>query len=332
MHIEFFDRNRRVRYNLLEHKTDLKRKRSEETKMQNERTDGILYAVAAYALWGILPIYWKLVHGVGSIEVLSNRIVWAFAFTIVIIGINKQWDELKAIIKDKKQLFYITLASILIAFNWGLYIWAVDSDMIIDASLGYYINPLFVVLLGVVVFKEKLSFWTGTALTIATIGVIIKTVQYGTIPWISLSLAISFGLYGAIKKMVKASAIVGLTLETTILSPFAALYIIARQVSGVGAFETQGPFVIFLLIGSGVVTAIPLLLFACATKRLPLSLVGFIQYISPTISLLIGIFIYNESFTMIDVLAFCFIWVALGVYTWSQVRPVRSPRKLEQAS
>lgn len=300
--------------------------------MRNEKTTGVLYAVTAYMLWGILPVYWKFISSVSSIEILSNRIVWAFVFTILIIIVTKQWNELKFIAKDKKQMFYIFIASILIAINWGLYIWAVNSDKIVDASLGYYINPLLAVALGVVIFKEKLSYWTGAALTIASIGVIIKTIQYGKIPWISLGLAISFGLYGAIKKSVKANSIVGLTLETAMLTPFAAAYIVSRQVSGVGAFNTEGTLAILLLIGAGVVTAIPLLLFASSAKRLPLSLIGFTQYISPTISLIIGIFVYNEGFTTVDMIAFCFIWTALIVYSFSQMSLVKNPKNIEQIS
>lgn len=297
--------------------------------MRNEKTAGVLYAVIAYILWGISPVYWKLINSVSSIEILSNRIVWAFVFTILIIVVSKQWDELKLIAKDKKQMFYIFIASILIAINWGLYIWAVNSDKIVDASLGYYINPLLAVALGVVIFKEKLSYWTGAALAIASIGVIIKTVQYGKIPWISLGLAISFGLYGAIKKSVKANSIVGLTLETAMLTPIAAAYIVSRQVNGVGAFNTEGTLAILLLIGAGVVTAIPLLLFASSAKRLPLSLIGFTQYISPTISLVIGIFVYNEGFTTVDMIAFCFIWAALIVYSFSQMSFAKSTKNID---
>lgn len=297
--------------------------------MHNEKTAGVLYAVTAYILWGILPVYWKLINSVSSIEILSNRIVWAFVFTILIILVTKQWNELKFISKDKEQMFYILIASILIAINWGLYIWAVNSDKIVDASLGYYINPLLAVALGVVIFKEKLSYWTGAALTIASIGVIIKTVQYGKIPWISLGLAISFGLYGAIKKSVKANSIVGLTLETAMLTPIAAAYIVSRQVSGVGAFSTEGTLAILLLIGAGVVTAIPLLLFASSAKRLPLSLIGFTQYISPTLSLIIGIFVYNEGFTTVDMIAFCFIWAALIVYSFSQMNLAKSTKNID---
>jgi chloramphenicol-sensitive protein RarD len=300
--------------------------------MSNEKTKGVIYAIAAYTLWGVLPVYWKLIDSVFSMEILSNRIVWAFVFTIVIIGVTKQWEELKLIAKDKKQMLYIFIASILIAFNWGLYIWAVNSDKIVDASLGYYINPLLAVALGVVIFKEKLSLLQGGALLIAFIGVIIKTLQYGKIPWISLGLAISFALYGATKKSIKANSIVGLTLETIMLTPAALAYIGVRQLSGVGAFQKEGIVVILLLMGAGIVTAVPLLLFASGARRLPMSVLGFTQYISPTISLVIGIFVYNEGFTAVDMVGFGFIWVALVMYSISQIREVRSKKYIRQAS
>ncbi|BAH07504.1 EamA family transporter RarD [Clostridium kluyveri] len=300
--------------------------------MNNQKTVGVIYAAAAYTLWGILPVYWKMIDSVFSMEILANRIVWALVFMILIITVTKKWDELKRIAKYKGQMLYIFIASILITINWGLYIWAVSSDKIVDASLGYYINPLLAVALGVVIFKEKLSYWTGAALIVAFVGVIIKTIQYGKIPWISLGLAISFALYGAIKKSVKASSIIGLTLETAIITPAAAIYIALRHVSGVGAFETQGTLVILLLIGGGVVTAIPLLLFASGAKRLPLSLIGFTQYISPTISLAIGIFVYNEGFTAVDMIAFCFIWVAITIYSFSQMSLAKSLKNLEHTN
>lgn len=298
--------------------------------MRDERNHGVIYAVAAYTLWGILPIYWKLINSVFSIEILANRIVWAFVFTIVIVAVTKQWKELKEVAKDKKQIFNIFIASILIAFNWGLYIWAVNSDKIVDASLGYYINPLFAVALGMIIFKEKLNYWQIGALFIACIGVIIKTLQYGKIPWISLGLAISFGLYGAIKKSVKANSIVGLTLETIMLTPIAAIYIASRQISGVGAFGRESIVVILVLMGAGIVTAVPLLLFASGAKRLPMSVLGFTQYISPTISLIIGIFMYHESFTVVDMIGFGFIWIALAIYSLSQIGLVKSTKSREQ--
>lgn len=300
--------------------------------MNNQKTAGVIYAVAAYILWGILPVYWKMIGNVFSIEILANRIMWAFVFMALIITVSKQWGELKHITKNKWQMFYVFIAASLITFNWGLYIWAVNSDKIVDASLGYYINPLLAVLLGVVIFKEKLNYWTITALIVASIGVILKIIQYGELPWISLGLAISFALYGVIKKSVKVTPIVGITLESAMITPIAAIYIALRHSNGVSAFETESLFVIFLLMGGGVVTAVPLLLFASGAKKIPLSLLGFTQYIAPTISLLIGIFVYNEGFTTVDMITFSFIWLAILIYSFSQMRLAKSLKILENTS
>lgn len=300
--------------------------------MDREKTTGVLYAVAAYALWGILPIYWKLIDRVFSMEILANRIVWAFVFTALIVTVTRQWGQLLRIFKNKRQMLSILVASILIAFNWGLYIWAVNSDRIVDASLGYYINPLLAVTLGVILFKEKLNRTTAVALAIASLGVIIKTIQYGKVPWVSLGLAVSFALYGAMKKSIKVSSILGLTMETAMLAPLAAVFMLARHFTGLDAYGTQETWVILLLAGGGVVTAIPLLLFASGTRRLPLSLIGFTQYISPTLSLLIGVFLYHEKFTPVDLVAFCLIWAALVLYSVSQLSLARIPKKLEQTS
>lgn len=287
--------------------------------MNNRKTAGVIYAIAAYIVWGILPIYWKLLDNVFPMEVLAHRIVWSLIFMCIVITVTKQWDEFKHIIKDKRQMLYIFIASIMITINYGVYIWAINSNKIIEASLGYYINPLLAVLLGIIIFKEKVNFLTGTALIVAFVGVLIKAIQYGKVPWISLSLAISFALYGAIKKSVSVSPTVGITLEVAMITPFALIYIGLRNISGVSAFNIQGASIIFLLIGSGVATAVPLLLFASGAKRIPLSLIGFTQYICPTIVLLIGIFMYNEGFTTIDMIAFGFIWLAIVIYSFSQV-------------
>lgn len=286
--------------------------------MHKDKTTGVIYAVAAYSLWGILPLYWKLINDINPLEILSNRVIWAFVFMLLIIALTKQWDQLKGIAKNKEQMRSILIASMLISINWGLYIWAVNSNRIVDASLGYYINPLLAVALGVFIFKEKLSRWTWVAIAVATLGVLIKTVGYGKMPWVSLVLAISFALYGAIKKSVKANSIIGMTLETAMIAPVAAIYIMARQNAGLGAYTTQSSFEILILIGAGIVTAVPLILFSSAAKRLPLSLVGLTQYLSPSLSLIIAVLVYHESFTIIDMTAFGFIWAALILYSITQ--------------
>lgn len=311
--------------------TEKEKREKEVIALKKENWSGVSFAIAAYTLWGILPVYWKLVDRVLPLEVLANRIVWAFLFTVLLITFTKQWTALKLIFQDRKQVILILFASMFIAFNWGLYIWAVNTGKIVDASLGYYINPLVAVLLGVFVFKETLDRWTIVSLWIAFLGVLIKTIQYGNIPWVSLGLAISFGIYGAMKKMVKANSIAGLTLETAMLTPLALGYILVRNSSGLGAYQVESTGTLILLMASGLVTAIPLLLFSSAAQRLPMSLLGFTQYIAPTISLLLGVFVYHEQFTHLDLIAFCLIWIALGIYTFSQLQGYRKSKVLTPA-
>jgi chloramphenicol-sensitive protein RarD len=291
--------------------------------MRNEKSLGIVYALGSYTLWGILPVYWKLVNSVFSMEVLAHRVLWACIFVTAIVLYSRQLSAIKAIISDRKQLRNVAVSAVLITINWGLYIWAVNSNRIVDASLGYYINPLIAVFLGVVFFKEKMNYWQVSALIAACIGVIILTVQYGKFPWLSVALALSFGLYGAMKKLVKSNSITGLAMETVLITPAALLYIIVRQISGQGAFVTEPLGIILLLMGAGVVTAVPLLLFAEGAKRIPLSTLGFAQYISPTISLFIGVFMYKESFSAVNTISFGFIWVGLAIYSISQTSLVK---------
>lgn len=287
--------------------------------MKKEMTLGVVCAAAAYTLWGILPLYWKLLNNVFSIELLAHRIIWAFVFLLIISIGTRQWEEIRNIAGDKKQIFFVFISAILITFNWGLFIWAVNSNQIVDASLGYYINPLIAVLLGVVIFKEKLNLMQVIALSVALIGVIILTVEYGKFPWVSVGLALSFGLYGAMKKLVKAKSIAGLTLETVVIAPVALVYIVLRQSSGQGSFGGESIIIPLLIIGTGVVTAVPLLLFAEGAKRIPLSTLGFTQYISPTLMFIFGVFVYHESFKFVNAISFGFIWFAIFLYSVSNL-------------
>ena len=291
--------------------------------MKNRRTAGLVYAFAAYGFWGILPVYWKLIQGVVSIEILSNRILWSFLLLAILISATRQWGEIRKILGRSQELPRIFAASLLIAVNWGLYIWAVNAGRILDASLGYYINPLIAVALGVAVYKEKLDRLTLIALLLAAIGVLVRTVEYGQIPWVSLGLAVSFGLYGAVKKSFTANSIVGLTIETAFLAPFALFLILFRQADGSGAYLQGDPVLILLLAGSGIVTAFPLLLFASSAKRLRLSELGFIQYISPSINLVVGIFVYHETISPYGIAGFAIIWAALILYSTTQSRRIR---------
>jgi len=280
---------------------------------------GAWYGVAAYILWGLLPLYWKLLTEISAEEILAHRIFWSFIFVGVILLFSKELTTLKKAIKDKKSLFLIALCAVIITLNWGTYIWAVNSDQVVEASMGYYINPLIVVLLGMIVLKEKFNLWQCVAIILAAIGVIVMTVQYGKIPWIALTLALTFSFYGLLKKLTNVGSIIGLALETTIIMPVALMYILFKQMTGIGALGNITLLTTFFLFGSGIATATPLLLFAKAAKRIRLSTIGFLQYIAPTISLFLGVVIFNEPFTKTHLVSFGFIWVALVIYSLSNI-------------
>jgi chloramphenicol-sensitive protein RarD len=286
---------------------------------QSQQNTGIIYTISAYILWGFLPIYWKLVDHVSAGEVLAHRIIWSFVLMIGIVFFTKNWTnfivECKGIIASKSKLIGISLASIFISLNWLTFIWAVNSGHIVQASLGYYINPLISIVLGVVILKERLTRGQLIALVIAGLAVINLTISFGVFPWIALILAFTFGIYGLLKKTVDVGATAGLTIETMIVTPMAAIYLL---VIPKGAFLAESVSLDLttplLLIGTGIATATPLLLFAHGAKRIPLALLGFLQYISPTIMLIIGIFIFKETFSTVHLISFALIWISLIIF------------------
>ncbi|ABO49161.1 RarD protein, DMT superfamily transporter [Desulforamulus reducens MI-1] len=290
-----------------------------------EQFIGIIAAAGSYLLWGILPIYWKLVQKVPAHEILAHRIVWSFMFmTLLLLTIGKLRafiTEFYMIACQPKKLFGMFMASAIISINWFTYIWAVNHNHILDTSLGYYLNPLISVLLGIFVLKEKLSFWQMFSFFLASIGVLNMAFHVGTIPWVTIVLAFSFALYGLIKKVVNVGAIASITIETLFMMPFALLYLGYVHKNSMGAFGFQYPTLSMLLMGAGVVTAVPLILFSSGAKRLPLSFIGFIQYMSPTITLLLGVFLYHESFNRIHLISFSFIWFALIIFSLAKTKP-----------
>ena len=287
-------------------------------KSASNTTTGIGYAIAAFLSWGILPLYWKALKNVGALQILAHRFVWSFIFVAFLLTYFSQWKNLKTIFSQPKKLTAVLMGSILVCANWGIYIWAVNNDHMVDASLGYYINPLLSVALGMLILRERLNIRQWVALGIASAGVLFLTFEYGKIPWIALALATTFGLYGLVKKMAGIEAIVGLTLETAFLLPLAAGYLLWMEHLGSGTFGHATWLVNLLLMGAGVVTALPLLWFARATQTVPLSIVGFTQYLTPTMTLLLGLFLYHEPFTVVQLLGFGFIWFALALFSWSQ--------------
>lgn len=292
---------------------------------------GIMFGAASYVIWGLLPIYWKALDTVSSGAVFSHRILWSAVFMLLYIIITKRFTpfviEVKRIFTHYKIWFSVLLASCFIGINWLVFIWAVQSNYVIQASLGYYINPLMSVLLGVVVLKERLAGLQRLSVLLAATGVIYLTVSYNVFPWISLILAASFATYGLFKKMANLDATFSLMIETAILTPFALGYLFFRFGLSIG-FQ-QHLTTDSLLVISGIATAVPLLLFGIAVLHIPLSLTGFLQYIAPTLMLLIGVILYGETFTKDHFITFLFIWASVILYVTSTLQQ-RKRRAIEQ--
>jgi chloramphenicol-sensitive protein RarD len=286
---------------------------------------GIWYGIAAYAMWGFFPIYWKLLQSVPALQVIGHRIGWSFALLMAYIFITRQWNDFRRAAFDRKTVGIYTVAGVLLSINWLVYVWGVNAGFIVETSLGYFINPLLSVLFGVIFLREKLRPLQWLPVVIAAIGVAYLTVTYGRLPWIALSLAVSFGLYGLVKKLSPLGSVYGLTLETGIVFPIAIVYLIVVQSTGAGEFLHNSPSVDLLLIGAGVVTTIPLLMFASAAKQIPLNMIGVLQYFAPTIQFLIGVFIYKEPFDSTRLVGFGIVWVALIIFWVENIIAHRYP-------
>jgi chloramphenicol-sensitive protein RarD len=278
---------------------------------------GTWYAILAFGLWGILPVYWKLLKKVPPYEIVAYRVLWTCIFTGSLLIIQKKRKFLKQIFKEKSKFKGIFFCALLLSLNWLIYIYAVNSDHVLDASLGYYINPLISVFLGLMILKEKTNLLQKLSIALAFIGVLILTVNYGKIPWIALALAFTFGIYGLIKKTGKVDPFIGLNLETLLMIPVSLTYIFITTVKGHNILLTGTGSDLLLVLSTGLVTAIPLLFFAKAAQNIPLSRVGFIQYLTPTCFFLLGRFVYREPFTHVQLISFIFIWIALVLYSCS---------------
>ncbi|MFA7270505.1 MAG: EamA family transporter RarD [Sterolibacterium sp.] len=275
---------------------------------------GIWHALGAYTIWGFLPIYLKWLSQVPALEIVGHRIVWSCLMLCVFLLVTRQWLDFRAKALQLRVVFAYLAAAILLGVNWLIYVWAVNSNFIVEASLGYFINPLISVLFGVVLLREKLRRWQWVAVGLAAGGVLFLTFIHGSLPWIALALAITFALYGLIKKTSQLGALHGLTLETGILLLPGLAYLVYSEIGSQGAFLHIGMFVDVLLIGCGLVTAIPLLLFASAAQGIPLALLGLLQYIGPTLQFLIGVLIYGEPFTSDKFIGFGMVWLALLIF------------------
>lgn len=275
---------------------------------------GIWNGLGAYILWGFFPIYWKLLHEVSALQVIGHRITWSFILLVGVILLSRQWQEFRSAALAPKVIGIYAIAGVLLSINWLIYVWGVNSGFIVETSLGYFINPLVSVLLGVLFLHERLRAMQWIAVGLAAAGVIYLTLTYGRPPWIALSLAFSFGVYGLVKKLAPLGSLYGLTLETALVFPLALIYLVFVQSAGMGAFLHQGALTDLLLIGTGAVTSIPLLMFASAARQIPLTMIGVLQYIAPTLQFIIGVFLYHEPFDQSRLIGFSLVWLALIIF------------------
>ena len=275
---------------------------------------GVLSAGCAFFMWGVFPLYLKTLKAIPPLEILSHRVFWSFVMLALILTLRHQWGWITSIKKNPRITAAFIASASMLAINWVVYIWSINHDRIVDASLGYFIAPLFNVLFGVML-GERLRLWQWISVGLAATGVAWLTISAGQLPWIGLTLAFTFGLYGLLRKTASLGALEGLTLETLVMLPLSALFLLLPESGSSHAFVNAGINTSLLLIAAGPVTAIPLLLFAYGARRIPLSLVGILQYIGPTIQLLLGIYLYNEVFSSTKFIGYGLIWCALGLYS-----------------
>src|SRR5947209_3343339 len=298
-----------------------------------EERRGIGLGVTAYLIWGLFPLYWPLLEPAGAVEILAHRVAWSLVTVVLLLAIVTR--SLSALPRDRRRLLLLTAAAVLIGVNWGVYIWGVNNHHVVETSLGYFINPMVSVALGVVVLGERLRHAQWAAVAVAALGVVVLTVEAGRPPWIALTLAASFGTYGLVKRVVGVGTVEALVVEAAVLTPVAVGYLVIAGAGGDQTFTTHGAGHAVLLASSGLVTAIPLLAFAGAAQRVPLSRLGLLQYLTPTIQFLIGVLVRHEAVSSGRLVGFGLVWVALVVFTVDTLRTDRgrwSQRRVQPAA
>lgn len=294
-----------------------------------EQRKGVILACMAFFMWGLAPIYFKLLQHISAFEILMHRVIWSVLFLIVIITLRQQWPRIRHVVKEPKLMLMLLITATLLGFNWGLFIWAVNNNHMLDASLGYYINPLLNVLLGMLFLGERLRKWQGVAVALAFSGVVIQLISFGSFPVVAFSLAGSFAIYGLLRKKLAVESLPGLLLEAVILLPVALIYwwfMVPTASSDLTVNDWQSNV---LLISAGVITTLPLLCFTGAAKRLPYTTLGFFQYIGPSLMFVLAVIFYGEVFDIQRLTTFAFIWSALAIFSWDSFR--QSKKRKQQA-
>ncbi|MDF2155820.1 EamA family transporter RarD [Vibrio sp. CAU 1672] len=301
------------------------------TQEQQRTRQGIVLAISAYTMWGIAPIYFKSIADVSPLEILSHRVVWSFFLLAALIHFGRYWRAVADIIKSKTKMIYLVSTAVLVGANWLIFIWAVNSNHMLDASLGYYINPLINVVLGMIFLDERLNKLQWFAVVLAACGVGVQLAVFGSVPVVAIALAMSFGFYGLLRKKVSVSALLGLFIETLILLPVAVVYLLFLAESPTSNLFANPATLNGLLIAAGVITTLPLLCFTGAATRLKLSTLGFFQYIGPSLMFLLAVMVYGEAFTSDKAITFAFIWGALLLFSFDGLRNTRRSRKAIRA-
>ena len=287
---------------------------------------GTLYGAGAYLLWGLFPLYWPLLQPSSALEVLAHRVLWSLAVVVVLIAVTRRAAQVRAAVRDRRRLAQLALAAVVIAINWGTYIYGVTTERVVETSLGYFVNPIVTVLLAVLVLGERLRPAQWTALGAAFVAVVVLTVENGSPPWIALVLAFSFGTYGLLKKTAGVGAVEGLAIETAVLLPVAAAYVAVLGLTGAGTFGSEGAGHAGLLALSGVITAVPLLMFGAAASRIPLATLGVLQYLAPTMQFLLGVTLFDEPLPVVRLVGFVLVWFAVVLFSVDLVRHSRQVR------
>jgi chloramphenicol-sensitive protein RarD len=296
-----------------------------------ETRRGLTFGASAYLIWGLLPLYWPLLKPAGALEILAHRMLWSLVVIVVLLWLTRGFGAARAVFANRRQRTLLATAAVVVSVNWGVYIWGVNSSQVVETSLGYFINPLLTVMLGVALFHERLRWLQWVAVGIASVAIIVLAVDYGRLPWIALTLATSFAIYGYLKKRAVVGAAESLAVETTVMAVPAAVTLLVLQLRGTLVFAHHGGGSDVLLLTTGLVTAVPLLLFAAATRRLPLSTVGLLQYLAPVLQFAVGVGIDHEPMPTARWAGFALIWIALAVLTADAARSRRAARAVERS-
>jgi chloramphenicol-sensitive protein RarD len=291
---------------------------------------GLAYALAAYGLWGLFPLYWPLLEPTPAVQILAHRMVWSLVFIVAVLAVRKRWSFVAQLRRDHRRVRLLVLAAALVSVNWGVYIWGVNAGHVVETSLGYFVNPLVSIALGVLVLKEKLRRLQWLAVAIGTIAVAVIAVDYGHLPWIALTLAGTFGSYGLVKKLAATSAIESMAVETSAMAPLAVGFLVVVELNGTGSFGHVALGTDLLLVAAGAVTAIPLLFFAAAARSVSLTMMGLLQYLTPSLQFLVGVYIRHEPLPTSELVGFVLVWVALAVLGASEVSQWRRRQRVGQ--